>query len=262
MNHCRRFAATAFLAALCFDLSLAQPEPPNESTPPPAPPVAPVPSPLTMPPAVMTTEIESRAADSLLVLVPFRAPADIRADLESAMNQRRAAEELEQRSKLLQARSESYVELQKHSIESIKVKLELAKTEKNDLEKQRLEAQKKRAEMELALLRQREALRSREIQAAKAQRELADVSVRVYDLQLSLAAKRFEAGGLGGQVMSGALAAQFDRLRIETRDLEKKVLEAEIEETSKRESVVKGQVEVAKQRMRVFEAQSKLSPVE
>jgi hypothetical protein len=217
------------------------------------------PQPIT--PALPSASADASAADSLLVLVEIRDPASIRGDLEAALHARTSAEERESRAKRLQIRSKTYVELQKHHIESIKVRLDLAKKEKDTLEAQGLEAQKKRAELEMSLLRQREALRGREIDAARAQRELAEVAAKVSELELSLAVRRGEMMQLSGQALSSSLAAQSDRLRKDIRELEEKVLRAQVEEASKRESVAKQDGQVAKQRMKVFEAQAKLSPM-
>lgn len=196
--------------------------------------------------------------DSLLVLVPLRPIDEIRRDLETQQARKNAAEADVANAKMLQVRAETEIKLKDSQLQTIKASLDLAKKEKNDLQKTEWESKKRLAELEKGLLERREALRSKEIELAEAARSFADASAKVYDLELALAGKREQRGDFAARALTPEVIAAMARVDREAADLELRTLDAEINAANEKKNVAGKEVDFAKRRKQVLEAQIKL----
>jgi hypothetical protein len=193
--------------------------------------------------------------DSFLVLVPIRPLDDIRADLDQARRDGRAALDARGTAAELNLRSEALIEDQKRLIEQLDARLKVAKDAKREAEEVGLEVEKKAAERAKELLEKRKALREAEIELAKAGQELATAAERAYGLEAELASQRAAAG-----VSDGGTTGSVSGRRI-LREIEKRTLEAMKSMAEREIAHAERGKRLAERRLEVLDAQVKLVEV-
>lgn len=198
------------------------------------------------------------SSDSLLTLVPFRNVEEIRHEIEELTAQRNLTAAREQNGMLLQERAKTEIRLKESQIQTIKVNLDLAKKEKNELVSAEWESKKKLAELEKSLLERRESVRGKEISYSKATREFIDVSVECRNLELALAGKRDERASIATRALTPEVVAALQRADRDLDDLQKRTLDSQIKAAESRKNVAAKEVELNKDRKKVLEAQIKL----
>jgi predicted ribosome quality control (RQC) complex YloA/Tae2 family protein len=213
----------------------------------------------TQPATFSTMPTAPSAVDSFLALVDVRSTADLQKELELVMARVAAAEARIERGRMMQARAQTHRKLKENEIRSLQDRRDLADKSKNELEKKDLENQKKLAELQKQMLERREELRAREIDDAKADLEWGASLRRALELELDLASRREQHALLFGRPMSEAVGAEAQRLEKQIGELEKKTLEAQIEESSKRKQSAERRIELAKIRKKLFDAQRKVA---
>lgn len=218
----------------------------TETAPPPA--AAATPAPL----AVINN------SDSLLALVPVRNIEDIKRELAEFGSHRDQATLEEQNGKMLQERAKTEIRLKDAAIQTIKVNLDLAKKEKNEIAKSEWESKKRLAELEKGLLERREAVRAKEIEYSKAARQYAEASIECRNLELALAGKRDERSSIAGRILSAEVVSALARTDRDLDDLQKRTLDAQIKAAEARKNIATKEVDLAKDRKKVLEAQIKL----
>jgi len=216
-------------------------------------------TPDTPSPAVSTPSLPALSmTDSLLVLVPLRPVDAIRRDLEALKTRKVMMEADVVSAKMMQARAETEIRIKDAQIQSIDVNLDLAKKEKNDLQKSELESKKRLAKLEKDLLERRAALRSKEIELAEAARDFAAARATAYDLELALAGKRDQRRDFAARPLTAEVIAAMARVDREAADMERRTLEAEIDAANSKQHLAGKEVDLAKSRKQVLKAQIKL----
>ncbi len=196
--------------------------------------------------------------DSLLVLVPMRPSDDIRRDLETQKTRQIMAVADITNAKMMQVRAETEIKLKESQLQTIDASLDLAKKEKDEVQKREWESRKRLAQLEKDLLQRREALRSKEIELAEASRAFADASSKVYDLELALAGKRDQRRDFMTRSLTAEVIAAMARADREAADMERRTLDAEIDAANRKKDLAAKEVDFAKRRKQVLEAQIKL----
>jgi hypothetical protein len=162
------------------------------------------------------------------------------------------------KAKLLQARAATEIKLKEAQIDAIKTQVDLAKKEKNDIAKSEHESRKRLAELEKNLLQRRESLRSKEIEFYEAKRELAKAQAEAAEAELALVNKRQQRAAFGGRSATPEVVSALMKIDSEMDELERKTLEAQIKAAERNKNVAAKEVDLAKNRKRVLEAQIKL----
>lgn len=215
----------------------------------------------TVPPPVAAAPVPAvviNNSDSLLALVPVRNIEDIKRELTEFSSQRDQATLEEQNGRMLQERAKTEIRLKEAAIQTIKVNLDLAKKEKNEIAKSEWESKKRLAELEKGLLERREAVRSKEIEYSKAARGYAEANIECRNLELALAGKRDERSSIAGRMLSAEVVAALQRTDRDLDDLQKRTLDAQIKAAEARKNIATKEVDLAKDRKKVLEAQIKL----
>lgn len=196
--------------------------------------------------------------DSLLALVPARSVDDIKRDMGVYTAQRDIAENEARDSQMLQQRAKIEIQLKKSQIETIKVNADVAKKEKNDIAKGEWESKKRLAELEKTLLERREAVRAKEIEYANAKRANADANIDCLNTELALAGKRAERASIQARALTPEVVAALRRADEDLDGLQKRTLDAQVKAAEARKNVASKEVDLAKNRKQVLEAQIKL----
>ncbi|MBK7672796.1 MAG: hypothetical protein IPJ24_15635 [bacterium] len=197
-------------------------------------------------------------ADTLTVLVDYRAEAEIQRDLQNAVAEKAQAERRTERARMLAKLAESRIEIKVSEIKALEAEIGFAKTEKNEGKRTELEARKKYAGSEKQLLEKRRDLRQREIETARAVRAYHEATEKACRLEMDLAVNRRERASITSTVDPGA-AREFNRLQVEITKLEGRVLEAQVEQAGKRKDLADQEVQLGKVRKAVFESQLKVT---
>lgn len=245
------------------------PAPPVSVTPAPEPMAAPEPAPVAAPAATPWPEsavaaptavapLFNATADTLTVLVDYRAEAEIQRDLQNAVAEKAQAERRTERARMLAKLAESRIEIKVSEIKALEAEIGFAKTEKNEGKRTELEARKKYAGSEKQLLEKRRDLRQREIETARAVRAYHEATEKACRLEMDLAVNRRERASITSTVDPGA-AREFNRLQVEITKLEGRVLEAQVEQAGKRKDLADQEVQLGKVRKAVFESQLKVT---
>jgi len=223
-----------------------------------APPIAVPEAPLPIPAAMPVATVFEAMADTLTVLVDYRAEAEIQRDLQSAEAEMALAERSVERARMLEKLAASRIEMKASEIKALEAKIEFAKTTKNNLQKSELEGFKKLAGVEKQLLEHRRELRGREIETARAVREYHEAAGKACRLELELAGSRREQASISGLVDPGA-TAESARLQQEILKLEGRVLEAQVQQAGKRKDLADQEVKLGNARRAVYESQLKVA---
>jgi hypothetical protein len=245
------------------------PAPPVSVTPAPEPMAAPEAAPVAAPAATPWPEsavaapaamapLFNATADTLTVLVDYRAEAEIQRDLQNAVAEKAQAERRTERARMLAKLAESRIEIKVSEIKALEAEIGFAKTEKNEGKRTELEARKKYAGSEKQLLEKRRDLRQREIETARAVRAYHEATEKACRLEMDLAVNRRERASITSTVDPGA-AREFNRLQAEITKLEGRVLEAQVEQAGKRKDLADQEVQLGKVRKAVFESQLKVT---
>jgi len=197
-------------------------------------------------------------ADTLTVLVDYRAEAEITRDLQNATAEKALAERRVERFRMLARQAEARIEIKTSEIKSLDAEIDFAKTEKNESRRKELEGRKKFAGTEKELLERRRELRRREIDLAQAARAYHESVEKVCRVEMDLTAARRGRAAIPSTVDPGA-AAEFRRLQTEAVKLEGKVLEAQVERAGKLKNVAQQEEQLGKVRRSVYESQLKVA---
>jgi hypothetical protein len=197
-------------------------------------------------------------ADTLTVLVDYRAEADITRDLQNATAEKALAERRVERFRMLARQAEARIEIKASEIKSLDAEIDFAKTEKYEAKRKELEGRKKFAGTEKELLERRRELRQREIELAQATRAYHESVEKVCRVEMNLTAARRGRAAIPSTVDPGA-AAEFRRLQVEAVKLEGKVLEAQVDRAGKLKNVAQQEEELGKVRRAVYESQLKVA---
>lgn len=198
------------------------------------------------------------AADTLTVLVDYRAESEIQRDLQAAVSEKALAERRTERARMLEKLAASRIEIKISEIKALEAEISFAKSEKNEGRQKELEARRRFAESEKQLLERRRDLRTREIETARAVREYHEATEKSCRLELDLAVNRRERAAITSTVDPGA-AAEFSRLQAEITKLEGRVLQAQVEQANKRKDLAEQEVRLGKVRRAVYESQLKVA---
>jgi hypothetical protein len=201
----------------------------------------------------------STVDDSLIALIPIRGQDEIQRDRDTATARRARAETEIEKAKVTNSRAQAEISTKSLELESIKTNLDLAKKAKNDVAKSQWESKKRLAELEKTLLERRGALRSEEIALAEAMRDEAEATAQAFDAELELAVKREMRGGIGGKGDTPGVIDALARADQDIVEAQQKTLDLQIVAADHRKSVAAKQVEIAKRRKQVLDAQIKLT---
>ncbi|MBK8164899.1 MAG: hypothetical protein IPK64_02925 [bacterium] len=208
-------------------------------------------------PEVAAIHVFNAVDDSLTVLVDYRAESEIQRELQHAVAEKAMAERNVERGRLLEKLAESRIEIKASEIKALEAQITFAKKEKSSGRQADLEGRRKYAESEKQLLERRRDLRKREIETARAVREYHEATEKSCRLELDLAVYRRERASIPGTADPGA-AAEFARLQREITKLEGRVLQAQVEQASKRKDLAEQDVRLGKVRRAVYESQVKM----
>lgn len=236
------------------------PAPPVAAQPAPeeAPVAQPAPTPDVAAPALTAAPVFNAAADTLTVLVDYRAESEIQRDLQAAVSEKALAERRTERARMLEKLAASRIEIKVSEIKALEAEISFAKSEKNAGRQSELEGRRKFAESEKQLLERRRDLRAREIETARAVREYHEATEKSCRLELDLAVNRRERAAITSTVDPGA-AAEFNRLQAEITKLEGRVLQAQVEQANKRKDLAEQEVRLGKVRRAVYDSQLKVA---
>ena len=198
------------------------------------------------------------SSDSLLTLVPIRSVEDISHEISEFSAQRDKMLADEENGKRLQERAKTEIRLKDSDIQTVKVNLDLAKKEKNEIAISEWESKKRLAELEKGLLERREAVRGKEIEYSRAAREFAQASIDSRNLELALAGKRNERNSVAARSLTPEVVGALQRIDRDLDDLQKRTLDAQIKAAEARMNIAGKEVELTKNRKKVLEAQIKL----
>lgn len=197
-------------------------------------------------------------ADTLTVLVDYRAEAEITRDLQNATAEKALADRRVERFRMLARQAEARIEIKTSEIKSLDAEIDFAKTEKNESKRKEIEGRKKFAGTEKELLERRRELRQREIEMAQAVRAYHESVEKACRVEMDLAVARRGRAAITSTVDPGA-AAEFRRLQVEAVKLEGKVLEAQVERAGKLRNVAQQEEQLGKVRRAVYESQLKVA---
>ena len=213
-------------------------------------------SPDSLTAAPMPEAVRRAETDSLLVLIPLRSIEEIRRELTAANTRRSEAETRTARARVLQGRARTELDVNRAHLDVIASRLKLAKQEKDAARRTELEQQRKFAQLERNLLERRETLRQQEIDLASADRDLAEATAKARDAELALSLKRDQHAETASR--PGSNTVDLQTLERELQALERRALGAQIDEATQRQSFGRREVDLAKARLSVFEAQFKV----
>ena len=157
---------------------------------------------------------------------------------------------------MLQVRARAELQAKKAELDGISSELKLAKRAKDEEKRGELEAARKLAKLERDLLTRRASLRQDEIDTAEADRDLAEASAKAREAESSLAAKREQHEALLSGPNAGSVAVEAGNRELET--LERRALDAGIYEAEQHQGFAHREADLAKSRLRLFEAQLRL----
>jgi len=198
------------------------------------------------------------AGDSVTTLVEFRSVEQIQKEIDELADQVAMASERYQAAKQIQVRADTDIMVKEAHIKTLEMEIELAKQQKDNLNKSDFEAKKKLAGLEKQLLERRKALRDREIAYWEASQDFAETRRKAFEAEMSLAQMGEQHARLLSTPNSPAVYGQLVELDKQLREAERRTLDGQIEAASKRESVAKQEAEVLRAKKEIFDAQVKV----
>ena len=202
--------------------------------------------------AGQTSSNSSFVADGFLVLVTPRTVEAIDTDIAEAESN--LAQATSNQTTAISQRDGARIgsEAKKLEIDAIKKKLSTAKANKNEVEASSLAASRKALERELALLEQRESLRSAEIDLARQTGELAALARRALSFEKELLVKRLESDAV---TEAGPSRSSLTSVVL---DLEKQTLDARVAYADKAVDVATRAKKVAERQLQIVEARRRV----
>ena len=194
----------------------------------------------------------SFVADGFLVLVAPRTVEAIDKDIAEAENNLAQATSNQTAAVSQRDAARASTEAKKLEIEDMKRKHSTAKANKNEVEASSLATTRKALERELALLEQRESLRSVEIDLARQTAELAGLARRALTFEKELLAKRVESDAL---TQAGPAKSTMTSVVL---DLERQTLNARVAHADKAVDVATRAKKVAERQLQIVEARRKV----
>jgi hypothetical protein len=183
-----------------------------------------------------------RPVDTTEVLVASRSSDSIRADRERIDRFRSDASRRHDGGRLRLAEARVQVELFEKAIEAVDLRIRSAKKEKREADKTVAEAEKKDLERRKNLMERRRELRQAEVELAEAEVSYAERAGRALDFEQQLERKRLDTG---------------DRSLL--LELERKTLEARLEQETDRRSMVDRRVRLVERQLSLMQAQVNFS---
>jgi hypothetical protein len=183
-----------------------------------------------------------RPVDTTEVLVPSRSSDSIRADRERIDRFRSEANRRHDGGRLRLAEAQVQVELFEKAIEAVDLRIRSAKKEKREADKTVAEAEKKDLERRKNLMERRRELREAEVELAEAEVTYAERAGRALDFEQQLERKRLDSGE-----------------RSLLLELERKTLEAKLEQETHRRSLVDRRVRLVERQLSLMQAQVNFS---
>jgi len=168
-------------------------------------------------------------------LFTVRPAAEIQADLLAARDAEIHAADDRERVRASSSTAKSNIEVLEREKDSVSQRVDIAKKGNLAVEKITLETQKKSLELQIKVLERDAELKKTHAEVAKKQIEEAQARQKMYQLELEFAAKHSELERFVADASrSGVLVAEsLVRLHRDTRELERKVLEATKDHTDK-----------------------------
>lgn len=203
---------------------------------------------------IADTQLDPVAADTFLVLVPYRPMNEIRAELDRVREARRDAQAERERSQEQERRVDAVMEVNKRQIELIKSREEFAKKEKREADRATERMNRQNAELVQDMLERRKQLRGAEADVAQAEQQADEARVKALETELSLAQKRQEL-----ERMARSDTAQMRLLRREVSQLERRTLQARADAADKERSFAERARQLAERRLKLHDAQEKLA---
>ncbi|NNF08610.1 MAG: hypothetical protein HKN21_17745 [Candidatus Eisenbacteria bacterium] len=207
--------------------------------------------------AVPLTQVLAPSADdaTFISLVPAREKSQVERERDDAREFRSRAQDGQKMAKDAKSQMETQMDIKKKEIEVVKAQKKAAEKEKKEAEKIKYEADIKSKELELKLLEKRKEMRDTEAKLADAYRHVADSHMKALDRELDLISKRKQWMELMNEGET-ADPAKLQKLELSVRDLETKVLKAQIDTANRQSSATDKEKEVFEKRLKVVEAQN------
>lgn len=188
--------------------------------------------------AMATASLAAQQIDTAEVLVVSRALDSVRADREDVGRFRGEADARYSINRARIAEEETQIQLLEKEIETVNQRVKAAKKDKRDADKTEAEFAKKDLERRKNLAERRRDLRRAEADRAQAEVEYADATIRALDFEQQLNRRRLDGA---------------DRnLLIE---LERKTLEAKLEQEYRRRGVADRRAQVLQRQLSLMDAQ-------
>lgn len=203
---------------------------------------------------IADTQLDPVAADTFLVLVPYRPMTEIRAELDRVRSARQDAEAERQRSEEQERRVDAVMEVNKRQIELIKSREDFAKKEKREADRAAERVRREQAELVQKMLERRKQLRETEVNVARAEQQASEARGKALETELSLADKRQQL-----ERLPRADTAQIRLLRREVSQLERRTLQARAEAADKERAHAERARQLAQRRLSLHDAQEKLA---
>ncbi|HWB43787.1 MAG TPA: hypothetical protein VG500_21170 [Gemmatimonadales bacterium] len=184
-------------------------------------------------------------------VLPTRSADRIRADLDDARSDERAADAEVARHNDEKERTKAMVEVKKREISTLDARRKLAEKSKQETDKVMLQAEKKDAERYKEFLERRVQLHEAEADQAEAARSLAQATRRKLDLELQLTERRAERERTAG--LDAAATRRHDAVIAE---LETKVLDADRKRAEAQKRLADKDVNLARRRTELHKAQA------
>jgi colicin import membrane protein len=200
------------------------------------------------------TQLDPVAADTFLVLVPYRPMSEIRSELDRVREARRDAQAERQRSEELERRVDAVMEVNKRQIALIKSREDFAKKEKREADQAQEKTNRDQAELVQKMLERRKQLRQTESDVAQAEQQADEARVKALETELALAEKRQEL-----ERAPRADTARMRMLRREISQLERRTLQDRAEAAGKERSYAERARQLAERRLSLHDAQEKLA---
>jgi hypothetical protein len=181
-----------------------------------------------------------------------RSDEKVRTDLEEARAGEISASELKRQAETLESRVKAQIEVKKKEIEALKARVKLDKDRKDEAARLESERELKAGEAALKLLEKQREVREAEKNLADAIREFAGSTVRFHERELERTKSREDLM----KQMSSSVMEVLVRKEKEHVAVERKVLDALIDQVSRREEVVKREKELLNRRFQLFEMQT------
>ena len=214
---------------------------------------APAPAPEASPAAAAAAIDASGHAAALkslgfLEILNLRSPDRIKQEIEQTKLDASEADAEMKRLQDVEDQVKAMVQVKKQEASTLDAQKKMAEKTKNEAEVASFEAEKKDADRHRQFLEKRVSLHHAEKDAAKARKDLAEATRKSLELELQLTNKR----GAG----EGSAAAAAPRNDNVTRELERKVLEAQRAQADREKQVADRHLDISKRRLELYQAQA------